>query len=125
MYGIVKEKAVKCMAYRNLIDWEKYLAEDQEIELLTDPSEAAKRERMLEEINKKVSDYNAHINAYNYTQHCKSIEARGLIFKPISKKRLQGNGMLSLPSKFHRKRNEKYITATSNGICSATRKLKH
>ena len=83
---MIKEKAVRCVAYKNLIDWEKYLAEEQEIEALTDPSEAAERERLLEEINKKVLDYNAHINAYNYAHHCKSIEARGLIFKPISKR---------------------------------------
>lgn len=74
------------MAYRNLIDWEKHLAEEQEIEKLNDPVEAAERERLLEEINKKVLDYNAHINAYNYAQHCKAVEARGLIFKPISKR---------------------------------------
>lgn len=36
------------MAYRDLIDWEKYFAEEQEIETLTDPSEAAERERLLE-----------------------------------------------------------------------------
>lgn len=54
------------MAYRNLIDWEKHLAEEQEIETLNDPVEAAERERLLEEINKKVLDYNVHINAYNY-----------------------------------------------------------
>lgn len=73
------------MAYRNLIDWGKYLTEEQEIETLNDPVEAAERERLLKEINKKVLDYNAHINAYNYSQHCKTIEARGLIFKPIAK----------------------------------------
>ena len=74
------------MSYKDLIDWEKYLAEEQEIKTLADPSEAAERGRLLEEINEKVLDYNAHINAYNYSQHCKAIEARGLIFKPISKR---------------------------------------
>ena len=74
------------MAYRNLIDWEKYLAEEQEIETLNDPVEAAERERLLEEISEKAMAYTAHINEYNYLQHCKAIEARGLIFKPISKR---------------------------------------
>ncbi len=83
---VYDKKAANNMAYKNLIDWEKYLAEEQEIETLTDPIEADEREKLLEEINEKVLDYNAHINAYNYAQHCKSIEARGLIFKPISKR---------------------------------------
>ena len=74
------------MAYRDLIDWDAYFAQEQEIETLTDPIEAAERERLLEEINEKVLNYNAHINAYNYAQHCKSIESRGLIFKSISKR---------------------------------------
>jgi hypothetical protein len=74
------------MAYKNLIDWNAYLAEETEIEALADREEAAVREKLLEEINKTVMDYNAHIDAYNYAQHCKAIEARGLIFKPISKK---------------------------------------
>lgn len=83
---VYRKKAASNMPYKNLIDWEKYLAEEQEIETLADPSEAAERGRLLEEINEKVLDYNAHINAYNYSQHCKSIEARGLIFKSISKR---------------------------------------
>ena len=74
------------MAYKNLIDWNAYLAEETEIEALADREEAAVREKLLEEINEKVLDYNAHINAYNYAQHCKAVEARGLIFKPISKR---------------------------------------
>ena len=41
---------------------------------------------VLEEINEKVLDYNAHISAYNYSQHCNDIVARGLVFKPVSKR---------------------------------------
>ena len=83
---VYRKKAVNDMPYKNLINSEKYLAEEQEIEALADPREAAERKRMLEEINAKVVDYIAHINAYNYSQHCKAIEERGLIFKPISKR---------------------------------------
>ena len=74
------------MAYKNLIDWNAYLAEETEIEALADQEEAAVRKKLLKEISEKVMDYNAHINAYNYAQHCKAIEARGLIFKTISKR---------------------------------------
>ena len=74
------------MAYKNLIDWELYLAEETEIETLADCEEAAIREKFLEEINEKVMDYNAHINAYNFAQHCTEIESRGLVFKPIAKR---------------------------------------
>ena len=74
------------MAYKDLIDWKKYLAEEQEIQALMDPVEAAERQRLLEEIHEKVMDYNGHVNAYNYAQHCKAVESRGLIFKPISKR---------------------------------------
>lgn len=73
------------MAYRNLIDWNAYLVEEAEIEALADREEATAREKLLVEITKKVMDYNAHINAYKYSQHCKAIEARGVVFKPISK----------------------------------------
>lgn len=74
------------MAYKHLIDLNAYLAEEEEIEALPDREEAAVREKLLEEINEKVLDYNAHINAYNYAKHCKEIEDRGLVFKPISKR---------------------------------------
>ncbi len=74
------------MAYKNLIAWNAYLAEETEIEALADREEAAVRQKLLEEMHEKVREYNAHINAYNYAQHCKAIEARGLCFKPISKR---------------------------------------
>lgn len=74
------------MGYRQLIDWKAFYAEEAEIELLNDPEEAAARERLLEEISAKVIDYNAHINEYNLAQHCREIQARGLVFKPISKR---------------------------------------
>ena len=73
------------MAYKDMIDWNAYLAEEAEIEALTDHEEAAIREKMLEAISKSVLDYNSHINEYNYLKHRKMIESRGLIFKPIAK----------------------------------------
>lgn len=74
------------MGYKQLIDWKAYLAEETEIEALNDPEEAAIREKLLEEINEKVMDYNGHINDYNYAQHCKIIRSRGLVFEPVSKR---------------------------------------
>lgn len=74
------------MGYKQLIDWKAYFAEQAEIEALVDPEEAAIREKLLEDINKKVVDYNEHINEYDYAQHCKTIEDRGLRFKTVSKR---------------------------------------
>ena len=83
-YAMIKEKAVIHVAYRNLLDLNAYLSEEAEIETLADKEEAAVREKLLEEINEMVLAYNAHIRAYHYAQHGRAIEARGLIFKPIS-----------------------------------------
>ena len=74
------------MAYRNLLDWDAYLVEEEEIESLDDREEAALRERMLEAISKSVLDYNSHIDEYNYLKHRKMIESRGLIYKSIAKR---------------------------------------
>ena len=73
------------MAYKNLIDWDAYFAEEEEIEALADREEAAIREKMLEAIHESELSYNAHINEYSYLKHCKQIESRGLIFKSIAK----------------------------------------
>lgn len=73
------------MAYKDLIAWDAYLAEETEIEALEDREEATVREKLLEAINESVLDYNVHINEYNYLLHCKQIVSRGLIFKPITK----------------------------------------
>lgn len=74
------------MNYRRLIDWGAYLAEIQEIGALDDVEEAAAREKLLDELQEKILDYNQHIYEYNHRQHCKAIEARGLRFKSISKR---------------------------------------
>ena len=74
------------MAYRNLLDWDAYLVEEEEIASLDDREEAALRERMLEAISKSVLDYNSHIDEYNYLKHRKMIESRGLIYKSIAKR---------------------------------------
>ena len=74
------------MADKNFINWDAYVAEEAELESLSDPEEAAIRKRMLYKIYESTIDYNAHINDYNYMKHCRLIESRGLVFKTIAKR---------------------------------------
>lgn len=61
------------------------MKEEEKIDTLTDPEEIAAREKLLEELEAKEIEYNAHINNYYYALHCKAIEARGLKYNAIPK----------------------------------------